>query len=128
MRVLDIGIIGSGAIAKVHANCVQFFDKTNLVGIVCTDPLRSRQLEEDFNCIVYNNEETLLEQSLDAVIVCNESGKHGQSIIRAANAKKHILCEKHCYNHSKPIVHPALRYQLSHSSCLLYTSPSPRDS
>ena len=94
MRVLDIGIIGSGAIAKVHANCVQFFDKTNLVGIVCTDPLRSKQLEEDFNCIVYNNEETLLEQSLDAVIVCNESGKHGQSIIRAANAQKHILCEK----------------------------------
>ena len=54
MRVLDIGIIGSGAIAKVHANCVQSFDKTNLVGIVCRDPLRSRQLEEDFNCIVYN--------------------------------------------------------------------------
>lgn len=94
MRVLDIGIIGSGAIAKVHANCVQSFEKTNLVGIVCTDPSRSKQLEEDFNCIVYNNEETLLEQSLDAVIICNESGKHGQSSMRAANAQKHILCEK----------------------------------
>ncbi len=94
MTHLKVGIIGSGAIAKVHASCVQNYHQTQLAGMVCTNAERKKELKNEFSCPLYSTEEELLAQPLDAVVVCNESGKHGASIIKAAKAKKHILCEK----------------------------------
>lgn len=94
MTQLRVGIIGSGAIAKVHANCVKKLQQTELVGMVCGDPHRKIGLEQEFSVPVYDTEDALLAKPLEVVIVCNESGKHGASIIKAAKAKKHILCEK----------------------------------
>ncbi len=94
MQHLNIGIIGSGAIAKVHARCVQSHPKAKLLGMVCSDEKRAKTLGSEFDIPIFSDEESLLEIPIDAVIVCNESGKHGQSSMKAARAKKHILCEK----------------------------------
>ena len=94
MEHLNIGIIGSGAIAKVHARGIQSHPKAMLMGMVCSDKKRAQTLSYEFGVPIYNKEEQLFESSIEAVIVCNESGKHGSSSIKAAKAKKHILCEK----------------------------------
>ena len=48
MERLNIGIIGSGAIANVHAKGVQSHSKAVLKGMVCSDEKRAQTLSDAF--------------------------------------------------------------------------------
>ena len=94
-RNLGFGIIGTGNIAKFHANCIEKIDNAHLIGVLSKTETRANQVVQDFNCPVFWDIEKLLSYSdIDIICVCNESGLHGVTIAKIAKAGKHVLCEK----------------------------------
>ena len=96
---LKLAIIGAGGIAGVHVQgMLAHADKVECVALCDTSDanlaLRAKQLGN--SPALYHDWDTLLaEQSdLDAVIVALPHQLHAPAILAAAEAGKHILCEK----------------------------------
>jgi predicted dehydrogenase len=94
-KKVGFGIIGTGNIAKFHADCIEKINNANLLGVVSKSESRANEVRQLYNCSVFSDMESLLEiPEIDLVCVCNESGLHGETIARIAKAGKNILCEK----------------------------------
>ncbi|MFC5649366.1 Gfo/Idh/MocA family protein [Paenibacillus solisilvae] len=69
-----------------------------IVGIADEDAERGRQMANHFGAPLFQDYAKLLENdteaAADAVIVCSENAMHADIVISAAQAGKHILCEK----------------------------------
>lgn len=92
---LGIGIVGSGAIARVHAQCIQSHSSAYISGVLSTSEDRARALATEVNTPYFVNSDAFYnQQGLHAVVICNESGRHGESLEKALDANMHVLCEK----------------------------------
>ncbi|GAB4463095.1 MAG: Gfo/Idh/MocA family oxidoreductase [Armatimonadaceae bacterium] len=97
-KPLRVGIIGCGGIAQTHIRYLKQFPG---VSIVCGADIRPAALEhmrsahnvellfEDFNQMLKE-----VGDAVDAISVCTPNGVHAPAAIAAANAGKHVLCEK----------------------------------
>ena len=102
MRVAErIGyaVVGLGSIAEVAVLPALRNSKTSkLMALVSHDKARAQQLGAKFgvkHCYAYENYDQCLSQpGVDAVFVTSVNGAHAEQTIRAANAAKHVLCEK----------------------------------
>ncbi len=96
MSEIGFGIIGCGVIADFHANALAALaGKARLAGVCDVVPESARRFAEKHKTRVYANEkEMLADPQIEAVCVCTPSGYHFSSVINAARAGKHIVCEK----------------------------------
>ena len=95
MKQLGFGIIGSGNIAGVHAQAVQAADNAKLAAVFDPNAESAGRFAEKFNCRAYSDmAEFLADPEVAAVTVATPSGAHMESVEAAAEAGKHILCEK----------------------------------
>lgn len=89
--------IGMISFAHMHAYSYSHAIKRNpsavLAGITDDDAERGRRLAAELDTVWYERLEDLLE-AVDAVVICSENAKHASHAIAAADAGKHILCEK----------------------------------
>lgn len=93
--MFGFGIIGTGNIAKLHADCIDKIPNARLLGVLSKSEFRAREITGNFNAPVFWEMEKLLSHpEIDVICVCNESGLHGTTIAKIAKANKHILCEK----------------------------------
>ena len=93
MRHLRFGIIGTGAIAKVHAACLKEMESASLIALSSSSKARAEKAAEDYGVPVYAHySELLSKEILDAVIITTQSGAHLEPALAAAMAGKHILC------------------------------------
>jgi myo-inositol 2-dehydrogenase / D-chiro-inositol 1-dehydrogenase len=103
---LNVGIIGAGRIGNVHANTIAFRLSGAVVPFAITDvnPEASRSVAE--RCGIPNvferSEDLLGDPRIDAVLICSSTNTHADLVIAAAQAGKHIFCEK-------PIDHTLLK-------------------
>jgi len=94
---IRIGIIGAGNIAQsAH---IPAYLKQNDVDIVAICDLKLDRAKEvadryDIKHAVGTIEELVAIEEVDAVSVCTWNNAHAQAAIAAANAGKHVLCEK----------------------------------
>jgi len=89
------GIIGCGVIGPLHADAVQANKQAELVQVYDMVPEKAKKMAEDHNCTyVTSLEELLSNDDIQAVSICTPSGTHSEQAIAAAQAGKHILCEK----------------------------------
>ena len=89
------GLIGCGAIAGLHAQAISNIENATLVGVYDYSYEFAKKFANDHHCIAYKTLEELLACSeIDVVNICTPSGLHAEQIIKAANAKKHIIVEK----------------------------------
>lgn len=91
--------IGMMSFAHMHAasyaGCLKQIDDVEIVGIFDEDEVRGRSMMERFGGEYYSDYSKLLEQEMDAVIVCSANSDHREYVIAAAEAGcSHILCEK----------------------------------
>ncbi len=96
-REINIGVIGLGRIGKLHIqNIIAQIPDVKLIGIsdIVEDSLREiaqkyeiSVVERDYHCLLNN-------QEIDAVLICSSTDTHAQIINEAAQAGKHIFCEK----------------------------------
>jgi predicted dehydrogenase len=94
-KKVGFGIIGAGMIAEMHASALQIVNNGRLVGFYDPVIAAAESRAAQFNCKVYATlEEMLADPEIDAVTIATPSGLHGKLSIAAAEAGKHIFCEK----------------------------------
>ena len=95
MAGIGIGIIGTGSIAITYLRCIEELDETHLVAIYTKSKARVNAVKDSFKSDAYSDiDEFLRHPGIDLVCICNESGNHGEAIVKSAIAGKHVLCEK----------------------------------
>lgn len=90
-----IGIIGCGMIADFHAQAIRAMRGGHLECVFDLIPERANALAETYGCTPYSEYKSFLaHKQLDIVTIATPSGVHMEPAIQAANAGKHIICEK----------------------------------
>lgn len=95
--LLGWGIIGCGVIAPTHANAIKASGTANLVACCDVVPGLAQQFADKYapGARVFTSMDDMLKDpEVQAVSVCTPSGMHSDCCISAAQAGKHILCEK----------------------------------
>ena len=94
---LNIGLIGAGRIGRVHAeNLAYLIPGINLASVADVFLEAAEKCAADFQIpSVTQDPQTIINDGdIDAVIICSSTDTHAQFIADAANAGKHIFCEK----------------------------------
>lgn len=94
---LNIGLIGAGMIGKLHAQNLAFrIPEASLLAIADINETAAREVAERCRVpkVVNDYHELLADPSVDAVVICSSTHTHARIIIEAAQAGKHIFCEK----------------------------------
>lgn len=96
-RSLGFGIIGCGGIAR-HAHIPNLLrnPRARVVAVADIDPARARATADEFGIeAAYGDfHELIANPQVDAVCVTTWASAHAEPTIAAAEAGKHILCEK----------------------------------
>lgn len=97
-KPLRVGIIGCGGISQTH---IRYLTKNPGVSIVCGADINPAALDRMTNTHgvtrVYADYKEMLRDmgdEVDAISVCAPNGIHAEAAIAAAEAGKHVLCEK----------------------------------
>lgn len=97
MDKVNIGLIGAGRIGRLHAEVLSYrAPQANLA--VVTDMVResAEKCAADFQIpsVAPDPQAIFGDKTIDAVAICASTDTHVQLIIEAAQAGKHIFCEK----------------------------------
>ena len=97
MKKLKVGVIGSGRIGKVHIENISV-RISSAEAVAIADPLfeDAKKVAEQFGIksVSADYKEILSNSEVEAVLICSPTDTHSQFIIEAAEAGKHIFCEK----------------------------------
>jgi len=94
---LNIGLIGVGRIGRLHAaNLAHQIPRARLVAIadVIEEAARQSASEHGVPVVVADYRKLLDDADIQAVVICSATDTHAQIIEEAAQAGKHIFCEK----------------------------------
>lgn len=92
---VKFGIIGTGAIAAMHAKALSESCNAELVAVYDQITERAQQFAEKYNVRAVDDfNEFLADKEIEAVTIATPTGIHGKVAVPAALAGKHILCEK----------------------------------
>ncbi|MEA4852664.1 MAG: Gfo/Idh/MocA family oxidoreductase [Christensenella sp.] len=95
MSTFQIVIVGTGFIGASHANAIKEMPGVKLAGIVEKDEERGKAAANKNGCAWYPSfEEMTLNKTPDLAIIALPTFLHEEYVIKAANAKINVLCEK----------------------------------
>ncbi len=97
MNKYNVGIIGAGRIGKLHAeNLVHCVPQANVVAIadVFADNIKEWANDLGIEKVYADYHDILNDKDIEVVLICSPTNTHSQITIEAANAGKHIFCEK----------------------------------
>ena len=96
-KQLNVGIIGAGRIGKVHAENLAF-RVPEARALAITDLNREAAERVAARCgiptVAGSVDQILTDPAIRAVLICSSTDTHADLIARAAQAGKHIFCEK----------------------------------
>ena len=97
-KKLNVGIIGAGRIGKVHTETLAFRlrDKASIVSITDVNQAAAHEAAARFGVaeVASSTQEMIADSRIDAVVICSSTATHADLVIEAAQAGKHIFCEK----------------------------------
>jgi len=97
MKKLKLGVIGTGRIGKVHiATLAQSIPQAIIVAVADVNLESAKELAQKYGIqkVSTNYKDIINNPEVEAVVICSPTDTHAQYIIEAANAGKHIFCEK----------------------------------
>lgn len=95
MKSWNFGIIGAGLIADFHARSIGDLPNAKLVGCCDKVPEKAKKLADKFGVRAFDDyEQMLASDEIDVVTIATPSGFHMEPTIAAAEAGKHVICEK----------------------------------
>ena len=95
MKTWNFGIVGAGLIADFHARAIADIPNAKLTCCCDNIPERANKLADKYNARAFESYEELLKsEDVDIVTIATPSGAHMEPTIAAAEAGKHVLCEK----------------------------------
>ncbi|MDT0126617.1 inositol 2-dehydrogenase [Paenibacillus sp. RRE4] len=92
-----IGIIGAGRIGKIHADNLLRNPHAEIVAIsdlFAGPELEAWATERGISVVTKDSSELIAMSNIDAVLICSSTDTHVPLIEQAAQAGKHIFCEK----------------------------------
>jgi predicted dehydrogenase len=93
--VIGFAIVGTGAIAGIHAQAIQAIANATLLGVYSLTKSKAETFAQENNCLSFGSLEDLLKiEGLDIVCICTPSGAHLEPALQAIQAGKHCLIEK----------------------------------
>lgn len=96
-RVIKVGVIGAGRIGKIHAeNLATRIPGVEVVAIADPNVAAAKDLAEKLHVSSYSEDyrKILDDKSIEAVLICSSTDTHARFMTEAAEAGKHIFCEK----------------------------------
>lgn len=94
-QYVSFAIVGCGVIADIHAQGIMNTSEARLIAVCDVNEEKGRAFAERYGASYYASYEDMLNNSaIQVVNICTPSGLHPEQTIRAAKAKKHIICEK----------------------------------
>jgi myo-inositol 2-dehydrogenase / D-chiro-inositol 1-dehydrogenase len=97
MDKVNIGIIGAGRIGKVHAETLAFrLPEATPLAITDLNPEAARAVAARFGIrkVAGSAAEIFADTDIQAVLICSSTDTHSDLVVQAAEAGKHIFCEK----------------------------------
>ena len=93
MKTINYGIVGTGYFGAELGRILKTLDGAAVVAVY--DPENGKTIAEEFGCKCEDSLEALVsEPDIDAVIVATPNYLHKEPVIKAAEHKKHVFCEK----------------------------------
>lgn len=96
-KKIRVGVIGAGRIGKIHTENIKYFipdAEVKAVSDIKIDGIKDWAAGLGIPKIVNDYKEILKDPDIDAVLICSSTDTHSQISIEAAEAGKHIFCEK----------------------------------
>ena len=97
MEKVNVGVIGVGRIGRLHARNLKYqVPGTRLLAVADIFEESAREIASQLEIpIAEKDYRALLEnKDIDAIVICSSTDTHAQIISEAAEAGKHIFCEK----------------------------------
>jgi UDP-N-acetyl-2-amino-2-deoxyglucuronate dehydrogenase len=95
MSVIRVALVGCGRISHTHFDAIRDIEGLELVAVCDTVEQRARNAGERNNVPWFTSYTRMLaDVACDVVAICTPSGLHPQHGILAANAGRHVICEK----------------------------------
>ncbi|GAB4112233.1 MAG: inositol 2-dehydrogenase [Candidatus Caldatribacteriota bacterium] len=97
MDKINVGVIGVGRIGQIHARNLKYqIPEARLLAVADILEEQAKQFAKQLEIpLVEKDYRSLLEnKDIEAIIICSSTDTHAQIISEAAEAKKHIFCEK----------------------------------
>ncbi|HUW41120.1 MAG TPA: inositol 2-dehydrogenase [Rectinemataceae bacterium] len=95
---INIGIIGAGRIGKIHAeNIAYFMPNAKLVAIAdlnMTPAIETWARNLGVAKVLKDPSALIADKDIGAVLICSSTDTHADFVVKAAQAGKHIFCEK----------------------------------
>jgi len=93
--MIKIGIVGCGFMGKMHANCYRTLQNVKVIGVSDIRQDKAKELANLTGARVFSNADELINnKEIDAIGVFLPTHLHKELVIKSAQAKKHIFCEK----------------------------------
>lgn len=94
-ETIRVGVIGAGGRGRLaHAKPLTELEGVEVVGVAELDRERREEFIAEFGCKGYEDYHEMLEAGLDAVTIATPNFVRKEPVIAAAQAGKHIMCEK----------------------------------
>lgn len=97
MKKLKVGIIGAGRIGQVHAKSITYhIPGAEIVAVSDIYVQSAKKLADELGIKNYYEDyrEILKNPEIEAVLICSSTDTHADIAVEAAEAGKHIFCEK----------------------------------
>lgn len=95
MKTWNFGIIGAGLISDFHAQAIESLPNAKLTGFYDVVSERCKEKADKYGCAAFESCEAMLaSDEVEVVTIAIASGAHMEPVIAAAEAGKHVLCEK----------------------------------
>lgn len=96
MSTINIGIIGAGRIGRIHAENVTRSRMAHVKSVSDISVERAAAMAKELGIANFSDDyrEMLHDPDIQAVFICSSTDTHAAIIHEAAEAKKHIFCEK----------------------------------
>lgn len=92
---IRLAIVGSGVIARTHAEAIRLLPGARLTAICSRNLEKARELAAGDGIRICGSLPEMLEgDNVDAVLIATPSGSHEEAAVPALRAGKHVLCEK----------------------------------
>ena len=95
---ITIGIIGAGRIGKIHAeNIAYFMPNAKLAAIAdvnMTSAIEAWAKNLGVPKVLKDPAALIADKEIEAVLICSSTATHADFVVKAAQAGKHVFCEK----------------------------------
>lgn len=93
--MFNIAVVGSGFIGTSHIEAYKKLPNANITAVIDVNAEIGKKVASESGCAYFATlEEAIAGAEIDVVDVCLPTIFHEQFVVAAANAKKHVLCEK----------------------------------